>query len=473
MRRALRVVGRLIVLGQKVSLRMSVGVHSGVFNFFLVGESHSEFIVTGPAASTVVAMEGAADAGEIVISDATAAALRAGLVGRAKEPGHLLLRAPTLPDLPVLPFERVDPDLDLRQGIPLGLRAALITRTEPEHRRVTVAFIHYDGTDRLVTEQGPEEAARQLDVLVTHVQGAADRQGVTFLATDADKDGGKIILTAGAPLSSGDDEHRMLLAVREIMDGHNPLPIRIGVNQGSVFVGEVGPHYRRTFTVMGDAVNLAARLMAKAAPGEILTTPELLTRAQAGFEATELEPFLVKGKAKPVRAVSLGAMSRHTGTRSEDELPFVGRREEVDQLEGIAARAMAGQGALVEIVGATGVGKSRLAGRLREASADRMQLFTVCERYDSSTPYFTVRKLLRGLLALPAEGSDEDLTAPFMAAMERSAPELLAWTPLIGMAIAVPVPETRESQELEEEFRRTKLAEVVIACWPACCPRPA
>ena len=58
MRRALRVVGRLTVLGQKVSLRMSVGVHSGMFDFFLVGESHREFLVTGPGASTVVAMEG-------------------------------------------------------------------------------------------------------------------------------------------------------------------------------------------------------------------------------------------------------------------------------------------------------------------------------------------------------------------------------------------------------------------------------
>ena len=74
----------------------------------------------------------------------------------------------------------------------------------------------------MIAEEGPEEAARQLDVLVAHVQGAADRQGVTFLATDADKDGGKIILTAGAPSSSGDDEHRMLLAVREIMDAREP-----------------------------------------------------------------------------------------------------------------------------------------------------------------------------------------------------------------------------------------------------------
>ena len=460
MRRALRVVGRLTVLGQRISLRMSVGVHSGLFNFFLVGESHREFVVTGPGASAVVEMEGTADAGEIVVSAATAAALRPSLVGPAKGPGFLLRRPPSLPEPPFLAFEQVDHDLDLRQGIPLGLRAALITRTEPEHRRVTVAFIHYDGTDRLIAEAGPEEAARQLDVLVTHVQGAVDRQGVTFLATDADKDGGKIILTAGAPSTSGDDEQRMLLAVREIMDAENPLPIRIGVNQGSVFVGEVGPHYRRTFTVMGDAVNLAARLMAKAAPGEIYTTPDLLARSQTGFASTELEPFFVKGKAKPVRAVRLGAKTRDVTSGGDDELPFVGRGPELARLEEIAT---SGRGAVVEIVGATGVGKSRLASQLREVTADRMQLFAVCERYDSTTPYYTVRRLLRGLLDLPAEGSDEELRAMFVAELERRAPELLPWAPLIGMAIAVSVPETRETLELEEEFRRTKLAEAVIA----------
>ena len=470
MRRALRVVGRLIVLGQKVSLRMSVGVHSGEFNFFLVGESHREFIVTGPGASAVVAMEAAADAGEIVVSAATAAALRPGLIGRAKGPGHLLLRAPSLQELPFLEFEQVDAEVDLRLGIPVGLRGALITRTEPEHRRVTIAFIHYDGTDRLISEQGPEEAARQLDVLVTHVQGAADRQGVTFLATDADRDGGKIILTAGAPSSSGDDEHRMLLAIREIMDAENPLPIRIGVNQGSVFVGEVGPHYRRTFTVMGDAVNLAARLMAKSEPGEILTTPDLLARSRTGFESAELEPFFVKGKAKPVRAVRIGAMTRGAAAGTDDELPFVGRRRELQQLEDVAAQAAAGHGALVEIVGATGVGKSRLAGRLRETTADRMQLFAVCERYDSSTPYFTVRRLLRGLLGLPLEGSDGDLTASFLAQFGGAGPR----SPPVG-----PAPRHGDrghgSRDPGDQGARGGIPggrswpSPLSPCWPCCC----
>ena len=64
--------------GQRVLLRMSVGVHSGEFHFFLVGGAHRELIITGPAASTTVTMEGTADAGEILISERTAAALRPG-----------------------------------------------------------------------------------------------------------------------------------------------------------------------------------------------------------------------------------------------------------------------------------------------------------------------------------------------------------------------------------------------------------
>ena len=94
MRRALKVVGRLTVLGQKVTLRMSVGVHSGNFDIFLVGSSHRELVVTGPAASTTVSMEAAAVAEEILLSEQTAGALRPSDLGPAKGPGRLLRRAP-------------------------------------------------------------------------------------------------------------------------------------------------------------------------------------------------------------------------------------------------------------------------------------------------------------------------------------------------------------------------------------------
>jgi class 3 adenylate cyclase/tetratricopeptide (TPR) repeat protein len=471
MRRALREVGRLTVLGQRVALRMSVGIHSGLFHFFLVGASHREFIVAGPGASTVVTMEGTADAGEIVLSPNTASALRPAVVGAAKGPGFLLRRAPSVPADSFVPFEHVPEHVDLVPGIPMGLREALVTaHPESEHRRVTVAFVHFEGTDELIIREGPERTADRLDALVTITQHAVERQEVTFLATDADRDGGKIILVAGAPATSGDDEHRMLLAVREIMDADAPLPIRIGVNRGSVFAGEVGPPYRRTFTVMGDAVNLAARLMAKAETGQVLSTPELLARSRTRFETVDLEPFYVKGKARPVQAQAVGA---HLGLRTGGttiDLPLLGREAEMQQLGELATSAAAGQGWVVEIVGETGTGKSRLASALRELASDRMQLTAVCERYDSSTPYHEVRRLLRSLMDLPPRGGDEAVATKFLGELESRAPDLLPWAPVIAMAMGITVPETPESRELEEEFRRPRLARVVIDLLAALLP---
>ncbi len=68
MRKRLREVGKIQTTRGTVGLRMSVGVHTGMYDFFLVGDSHRELIVTGPGATQVVTMEGTAEAGEILLS---------------------------------------------------------------------------------------------------------------------------------------------------------------------------------------------------------------------------------------------------------------------------------------------------------------------------------------------------------------------------------------------------------------------
>ena len=112
----------------------------------------------------------------------------------------------------------------------------------------------------------------------------------------------------------------MLLTLRSIIDAETTVPVRIGVNKGHVFAGDIGPAYRRTYTVMGDAVNLAARVMSMAVPGQILATGPVLDASSVAFNAVALEPFMVKGKKDPVHAFMVG---HSTGQQAGDRLARV------------------------------------------------------------------------------------------------------------------------------------------------------
>jgi class 3 adenylate cyclase/tetratricopeptide (TPR) repeat protein len=473
MRRALVEVGRLTVLGQRVTLRMSVGIHSGRFDVFLVGASHRELVVTGPAASATVSMEAAAVAGEILVSEQTAAALSSSDLGPAKDGGRLLRRAPAVSATSATPRDPVDTAADLSRCIPVAILDSVLSAShEPEHRRVTVAFVHFDGTDAMLESEGSEVVADYLDQLVTDVQVAVDGQGVTFLGTDIDHDGGKVILVAGAPSTSGDDELHMLVALRQILDRKRRPQLRVGVNRGPVFVGDIGPAYRRTFTVMGDTVNLAARLMAKAVPGQILATPEVLVRSRSDFEVTPVKPFYVKGKAHPVEASDVGS---HIGRRRPDAkagFPLVGRREEMGKWHSMVESAMQGRGSIVEVIGEPGVGKSRLIEEFVSVAGQMTMLSATCEDYESSTPYAALRDLVRGLLKLDEVAEFASTAEGLRNALAAVSPGLVAWAPLVASVVGVYMPETPESAELDPEFRSFRLAEVMTELLDRLMPGP-
>jgi class 3 adenylate cyclase/tetratricopeptide (TPR) repeat protein len=463
MRQALRDVGAIETTAGKVTLRMSVGLHSGTFHLFLVGETHRELIIAGPAASETVAMEGAASAGEILASRATAEKLPPAVLGKPKGDGILLKSMPRGLRGEWPAPERSLEGVDLLLCIPLALRDHVLAGAiHPEHRRVTVAFIHFDGTDELLRDAGPETVAYGLDELVRVVQGACEKHGVTFLGTDVDHDGGKIILVAGAPSALGDDEERMLLTARAIVDADTTIPVRIGANRGPVFAGDIGPPFRRTYTVMGDAVNLAARVMAKAAPREILTTEPVLEASAVRFETEVLEPFMVKGKRHPVVAYRPGAILGSRRTDALADLTLIGRERELDTLRAAVGRTLSGRGALVEVTGEAGAGKSRLIQELRTLALDELPWHAVaCEPYESSTPYFPFRPLLRALLGIPEDLRHDEAVATFTARVAHACPELMPWLPLLAVPLDLEILDTPEVAALDERFRRERMESAI------------
>ncbi|WP_400994594.1 adenylate/guanylate cyclase domain-containing protein [Agromyces sp. GXQ0307] len=458
MRSELRRIDGFATSAGNVSLRMSIGVHSGTFDFFLVGGSHREFIVAGPGATRTVEMEGAATASQILLSPETAALLPRSSVGAVRGPGRLLRHRPEVEQSGFLAAE--SPEVDLRQFVPVGLRRTLQSGTiDPEHRPAAIAFLHYAGFDRLVADD-PEHAAEVLDDLVAEVQRCVDDHGVTFLATDIAPDGGKIILTAGVPDTAGNNEEQMLLTAREIRHGApKDLPVRLGITSGHVFAGAVGPAYRRTYTIMGDAVNLAARIMAAAPAGEAFVTSNVLEASRTTFRITECEPFPVKGKQQPVQAYSVG---EPRGSRANEQFggtPLIGRDAELAVLTGAWADAREGRGRMIDVTGDVGMGKSRLLAELRATARPERVITAECRLYQKATPYFPFRTLLRAAWGL--EGLDPEATRAALAELVRThAPDLEPWLALIGTPLGLTLPESPEVAQLDDQFRpaRTRAA---------------
>ncbi len=473
MRRELDEVGRIELPGAKVTLKMSQGVHTGLFHFFAVGTSHIEMLPTGPAWTRTVAMEHEANAGEILVSAEMAALLPKDCLGESRASGVLLQGEPPGHEesMPYIPRPNSPPDLTLRCLSP-AIRAHVIGGGgTSEHRPVTIAFIHYEGTDALIEQSGPAAAAEALHQLVSVVEAATEELEVSFLGSDVDHDGGKLILTAGAPKATGDSEEHMLLALRKIVESRFSLPIRIGVHRGSVFAGDIGPPYRRTYTVMGDAVNLAARVMAKAEPGEIYATGDVLERSNTLFDTTQLEPFAVKGKTEPIQAWSVG---RASGSRTREvtlqRLPLTGRNVELGVIRKAYTSARGGAGRMIEVVGEAGIGKTRLLEALRDAVAGFQKLHATCEAYTSSIPYVAWRELLREMYEFGRDTPDAEVEERIRAEVATKAPDLAPWLPLLAAVFDVEIAATPEVLELAETNRRTKMHETVARFLEAVVP---
>lgn len=457
MQKTIERVGRVRVGTARVRLSMSIGIATGPIDLFIAGSVHRELLVAGPIATETAVIEGAVDAGEIGVSPALAERLPPSCVGRQKDTAFLLVAPPDAAEAPAPDVGDVS-RLDIASCIPIAAREhVLLARSEPEHRAVTAAFFDLMSTDVLLAELGPEALAEALDERISSIQEAAARYGVPFNVTDVSKGSVKVLLTGGAPSTTGHDEEQTLRVVREVMDRPGVIPMRAGLDAGHVFTGDFGPPYRRTYAVLGDAINTAARVMARAEPGQILATAVVLDRSRTTFETAPIAPFAAKGKAEPVKASLVGSIA---GRREERiaETPFVGRERELNSLRN-ALQAVGTR--IVEIAGPSGIGKTRL---IREAlaAAPGLRVFrATCEEYEASTPYHALREPLHQLLGLTPGSSPADVEQALRAAVADADPELVPWVPLLGLVLGLDLPQTAETKALDERFLRETLADVL------------
>ena len=343
-----------------------------------------------------------------------------------------------------------------------------------ELRRVTVLFINLPGVDQDTGLEHAQSIARLIQRSVYHYEGSINKINV-------DDKGITIVAALGLPPFSHEDDpargvQAALMIRRELTSLH--VPSNIGVATGRIFCGSVGNDSRREYTIIGNAVNLAARLMGAASGQDELIAkyviPILCDRAtfDSAKEAVEfvaLPPQRVKGRTEPVDVFhALGV--KKSVVRSKTEL--IGRREEKTLIAAALQELSRGTPHQTLVLqGEAGIGKSRLFEDLvRQAETLDVNMFVGNgDAIEKSSPYYAWRTIFNRIFDLEdllAKGSSTEETQSLieenvLAKLAEIDTELVRYAPLVDVVLPISIPDNELTSSMTGEIRGGNVREVL------------
>jgi predicted ATPase/class 3 adenylate cyclase len=484
--------------GDSIALALKVAVTSGPARRFVVGDPAVQFVETlaGATVARLQIAEHLAHPGEVIVDLATVAALGDSLPiaewrvdGPTAERFAILQESRTeLEELKNAPAENIDllsqfsmlnfqfekTRAWLLPPIYERLRAGL-GEFLTELRPAVALFLRFSGID-----YDADDAGERLDSYIRWVQGVlAAYDGLLLQLTIGDK-GSYFYAAFGAPSAHEDDARRAALAALELRAPPPSLAFvestQIGISQGTLRAGAYGGATRRTYGVLGDDVNLAARLMQRALPGEVLVS-DRVRQALAGERALRRDGLFVlealplarlKGLPDPVPVFRLAGARDWAFRLAEPAhaLPLVGRAAELALVAEKLDLALQGRGQVVGITGEAGLGKSRLVGEaIHLARRKGLRIFGgACQSYGTNSSYLVWGPIWRGLFGLDSEAPPRRQQKLVEAAVAQLAPERWQALPLLGPLLGLALEENDFTRALEPQHRQSALHALLLDC---------
>jgi len=316
----------------------------------------------------------------------------------------------------------------------------------PEERRVvTVMFADITGSTPLADRLDPEDMRAILTGYFNLMTEQIRKHGGTVEKYIGDA----VMAVFGSPIAHEDDPDR---AIRAALDMHaalnefneqrqavdpeaNRLQMRIGINTGEVAIPDSNSYQRQDFLITGDAVNVAARLQQAATPDTILVGERTYLATREVFDFRPIAPLRLKGKPEPILARVVQGLRKSTTIITQHprgiegrSVRLIGRTLELTLLHANFARVEAERHPhLVTILGAPGIGKSRLIRDFIEREQERFKsassigntpppkvLMGRCPPYGEGITYWPLVEILRSLLQVQDDDNPDTFQLRFI-----------------------------------------------------------
>jgi class 3 adenylate cyclase/tetratricopeptide (TPR) repeat protein len=454
----------------KVSV--SIGLAYGRATITVLGEQERrlEHVVGGRAVALCVRSQQHAGPGEIVAEERL---LRLCGVGDRAEPVAMEADANFARASPSLIRSFAEPALlaTPRRGDAARLVAPFLhptvvdavqagrDRLLQEHRKVTCLFCRFDHPD-----PAQPTATRALQDLVTLVMRTVAHFDGYLNRVDMGERGGRLFVIFGAPLAHEDDERRAVGCALELRRLAGLGAARMGVNTGTVFCGLLGSPARREYTVLGDAVNVAARLTEVARPGQVVVGEPTRRRAEGRWSWRGRGKLSVRGRAEPLEVFE-PALEPTWGPRTPPprKLPLVNREAELRTAVSLLERAESGAGQVLAIAGQPGLGKSRLLEEIVRLAAGRgFEVHQGAARsYGGERGYGAWREAWSSILRLTEVARDR-ATAELPGRLDAVVQGLGERVPLVASFLDLPFVENETTRRLPAEVRTEALHDALL-----------
>ncbi len=327
---------------------------------------------------------------------------------------------------------------------------AEMSEFQSEHREVAVLFVNIRWSEkeiRLEFDESVNEKMRRIFEVIQSLGGSIAR-------IDPFLPGHKLLVLFGAPVKREDDIARALKCARRLAEHSNSeFTIRCGLAHGALFCGEVGSSSRKEYTVMGEAVNMAARLMSKAEDGSILI--DSVFRSQLpDVVRTETVHLKLKGVGESVpcfRFVEIAETGHLRDSGAVDEL--IGRDRELRILRRLLGGPDTATGSAIVVTGDAGVGKSSLLAAAAGYAAPESAITINCRDAILLGRGWLARTLLMQLLGCN-NGDESDLISFVSEHTDER------WLPLMGDILEWQLEDNPWTTGLSPELRSSKLEEL-------------